>query len=84
MLGNKVIGYDGGGGSEYWKEPIFTKIEQGEIYKFGEKIIKTINNYDSNWLKKTKKQRLILKKKYSLYSEKISLIKLSKKISRLY
>ena len=31
LSGNKVIGYTGGGGIEYWKEPIFTKIENGEI-----------------------------------------------------
>ena len=84
LLGNKIIGYDGGGGSEYWKEPIFTKIEQGEIYKFGEKIIKNIKNYDSNWLNNTKKQRQNLIKKYSLNSEKKSLVKLSKKIIKLY
>ena len=84
LLGNKVIGYDGGGGSEYWKEPIFTKIEQGEIYKFGEKILKTIKNYDSKWINNTKKQRLTLIKKYSLNSEKKYLIRLSKKIISLY
>ena len=66
------------------KEPIFTKIEQGEIYKFGEKIIKNIKNYDSNWLNNTKKQRQNLIKKYSLNSEKKSLVKLSKKIIKLY
>ena len=84
LFGNKIIGYDGGGGSEYWKKPIFTKIEQGEIYKFGEEIINTINKYDSNWLKKTRKQRSILAKKYSNSSEKKSLIKLSRKIINLY
>ena len=84
LSGNKVIGYDGGGGSEYWKEPIFTKIDQGEIYKFGEVILKNISNYNSNWLKNTKKQRLILQEKYSPKAEKKSLIKLSKKIITLY
>jgi len=84
LLGNKIIGYDGGGGSEYWKEPIFTKIEQGENYKFGENINKNIKNYDSNWLNNTKKQRQNLIKKYSLNSEKKSLVKLSKKIIKLY
>ncbi|MDC0956201.1 hypothetical protein OAR20_01955, partial [Candidatus Pelagibacter sp.] len=30
LSGNKVIGYVGGGGSEYWKKPIFIKVENGE------------------------------------------------------
>ena len=36
LSGNKVIGYTGGGGVEYWKSPIFTKVESGEIKPKGE------------------------------------------------
>ena len=84
LAGNKVIGYDGGGGKEYWKDPIFTKINYGEIYEFGEKIIKSINQYNSSWIKKTNIQRLSLAKKYSLDSEKKSLSILCDKIIKLY
>ena len=34
LAGNQVIGYTGEGGSEYWKRPLFTKINSGEINKF--------------------------------------------------
>ena len=40
--GNKVIGYTGEGGKEYWKEPIFTVIKNGEFLKFTNEIIKFI------------------------------------------
>jgi hypothetical protein len=84
LAGNKIIGYDGGGGQEYWKGPIFTKVNYGEIYEFGEKIIKSINEYNLSWIKKTQRQRLILIKKYSLESEKKSLNTLCNKIIKLY
>ena len=84
LAGNKIIGYDGGGGKEYWKDPIFTKINYGEIYEFGEKILKSINQYNSSWIKKTHQQRLFLAKKYSMEAEKVSLSILCDKIIKLY
>ena len=84
LMGNKVIGYVGGGGMEYWKQPIFKKIEYGEIYKFAEKILEEIVTYNESWLNKTKKQRKFLIKKYSIKSEKKDLIKLSNKIINFY
>ena len=39
ISGNKVIGYSGGGGSEYWKKPIFNKIETGDIREIGQRLI---------------------------------------------
>ena len=84
IAGNKVIGYDGGGGQEYWQKPIFTKIEYGEIYKFGEKILDQIKSYNSKWLDKTKKHRNELTKKYSTKTEKEILNNLARKITALY
>ena len=84
MAGNKVIGYTGGGGKEYWKKPIFDEIEYGEISKFADKILKEINLYNDNWIKKTQTSRNQLTKKYSKTSEKKSLINLSNKIIKLY
>ena len=31
IAGNKVIGYTGGGGKEYWNKPIFEEIQSGDI-----------------------------------------------------
>ena len=80
LSGNKVIGYVGGGGSEYWKKPIFIKVENGEIEDFAKKIISNIKSYKTSWIKKTKKNRFLLSKYYSKKSEKDSLILLSNKI----
>ena len=84
LSGNKVIGYDGGGGSTYWKKPLFTKIENGEIGIFGQKIIQNIKNYNLSWIKETSKQRRNLSKLYSPELEKKSLMLLSNKILNLF
>ena len=84
LSGNKVIGYIGGGGSEYWKKPIFIKVENGEIEDFAKKIIKNIKYYKNNWIKETWKNRLQLSDYYSKKSEKESMILLSKKILKFF
>ena len=64
LAGNRVIGYTGEGGNEYWQEPLFLKINSGEINKFVLKIIDKINksNFKKNF---PKKKYTILKKKFS-------------------
>ena len=48
LLKNKVIGYVGGGGSEYWKNPIFTTVNSGDIKRFVRLVIKNLSvNYNS-------------------------------------
>ena len=84
LSGNKIIGYIGGGGIEYWKEPIFTKVENGEIRDFGQKVLSFISKTDKNWLKKTSKQRIKLADQYSKKRELDSLKNLIKKISKLF
>ena len=84
LSGNKVIGYIGGGGSEYWKKPIFIKVENGEIEDFARKIINSIRSYKTSWIKDTKKNRLLLSEFYSKKSEKESLILLSNKILKFF
>ena len=84
LAGNKVIGYTGGGGVEYWKKPIFNKIENGDISFFGKKLLFEIKNYKKNWINKTKKNRLKLKKKYSVEIENKTLNQLIKKIEKFY
>ena len=84
LSGNKVIGYVGGGGFEYWKKPIFIKVENGEIEDFAKKIIRSIKSYKNNWIRDTKKNRIQLSNYYSKESEKESMILLSNKISKFY
>ena len=84
LSGNKVIGYTGGGGSSYWKRPLFTKIENGEIGDFGDKIIQNIKNYKQSWVKSTKNHRKKLSLIYSKEKEKKSLINLSNEISKFF
>jgi len=84
LSGNKVIGYVGGGGSEYWKKPIFIKVENGEIEDFAKKIIKIINSYKNSWIEDTKKNRLQLSNFYSKKSERESLVLLSNKILKFF
>ena len=71
LAGNKVIGYTGGGGIEYWKLPLFKKIESGEIDDFGQILLKEIKNYKSDWVKKSKIYRKQLSKQYSEQNQKI-------------
>tara|TARA_A100000164_G_scaffold330957_1_gene319783 strand:- start:396 stop:1418 length:1023 start_codon:yes stop_codon:yes gene_type:complete len=68
LAGNHVIGYTGEGGNEYWQEPLFTKINSGEINKFVFNIISKINEKK---IKKnySKKKYDILKKKFSKENE---------------
>ena len=67
ILENKVIGYSGEGGNEYFKKPIFTKINPGDLKTFLNEILKEIEN--KNFYKMTKKQLIQLKKVYSSKSE---------------
>ena len=84
LSGNKVIGYIGGGGIEYWKEPIFTKVENGEIRDFGQKILSYISQNNKNWIKKTSNQRHKLALQYSKQEEINSLIKMTNRISKFF
>ena len=84
LAGNKVIGYTGGGGIEYWRRPLFKKIEPGEIDDFGQILLKEIRNYETNWIKKSKKYREQLSKQYSEKNQTKSLINLIKIIKTYY
>ena len=82
IAGNKVIGYDGVSGKEYWKKPIFTKIEYGNFQKFVKEILKSIHK-SSN----PKKFNIIKKKlfkKYSHTNDKKEIYRLINKISHFF
>ncbi len=83
LSGNKVIGYTGAGGMEYWKGQIFKKVENGEIADFGQKILQEVNNYKPSWVKKNYREREKLKKQYSEKLEKRSLNILIKKVKSI-
>ncbi len=84
IAGNKVIGYVGGGGKEYWHKPIFEEIHSGNIKNFSEKILSSVKNMPENWHKKTSTHRKKLIKKYSEINEEKLIKKLVKKISSCY
>ena len=44
LAGNYVIGYTGEGGNEYWKMPIFKRINSGEIVTFVKQILRKIHD----------------------------------------
>jgi len=84
IAGNKVIGYSGGGGKEYWIKPIFDEIQPGNIKQFCEKILDTVNNFPKNWHKKTFTVRKKLIDKYSPINEKKLIKKLIHKVYSCY
>ena len=84
IAGNKVIGYTGGGGKEYWNNPIFEEIQSGDIKNFSEKILSAVKNLPENWHRKTTHHRKKLAKQYSEINEIKLIKKLVKKISSFY
>jgi len=85
LTGNKVIGYTGEGGKEYWKEPIYTEIKNGEFYNFVNKtILFTKQNKNFYKSKDYIKQFNLLNKKFSKREEKNNIEKFLTKIKKLY
>ena len=74
LAGNHVIGYTGEGGKEYWKKPLFIKINSGEIKNFVSTVINIINSKKSFSLKNYR----ILKNKFSEYNKLKSIKKILK------
>ncbi len=68
LAGNYIIGYTGEGGKEYWHEPIFTKINSGEINQFVVKILELIKK-EKTKKNFSKKNYIKLKKKFSKENE---------------
>ena len=81
---NKVIGYVGGGGDEYWKKPMFHEVKYGDINSFGKTLLREIKNYSKSWIENTKKERIYLSKKYSMLGQEKCISTLSKKILSFY
>ena len=78
ISGNKVIGYTGEGGKEYWRKPIFIEIKSSEIKDFCKKILINLNL--KNFIKNSSKQRKKLSKMFSLEEEHNAIKNFLKKI----
>lgn len=83
ILGNKVIGYTGQGGTEYWRRPLFERIENGNIMKFCKTILTNLKSINKSWIKKTQKDREKLIYKYSPEQEREKLLKMINRISAI-
>ena len=81
VAGNKVIGYPGQGGTEYWQEPMFTEVPHGNISKFINEIFKHIDEKNLANKLKTARKRII--NKFSTNQEKKHLIKMINKIKSI-
>ena len=73
LAGNKVIGYTGQGGKEYWESPVFEEIDCGDILGFVQSILSNVKSWDENKID----QLAFLEVRKSLN------IKYNKKIERL-
>jgi hypothetical protein len=83
LAGNKIIGYTGGGGKEYWKKPLFDEIQKGDILEFSKQILNFTKKNHDKWLSETKHHRSKLLLKYSKEIETNSIKKVIKKIINL-
>ena len=84
IAGNKVIGYTGEGGKDFFRKPIFDEIDSGNIKHFCEEILNTVNNYPKNWEQKTRFQRKQLIQKYSIINEEKLIKRLINKVYSSY
>jgi hypothetical protein len=47
LAGNKVIGYTGQGGKEFWHAPIFEEVNNGDIRGFAESVLRAVSLWDN-------------------------------------
>ena len=79
LFKNKVIGYTGEGGNEYWKKPIFSFVRSGDIKSFVRHVIKNLDIKNNN----LSKQQKNLSKIFSKEQEEASIKKFLKNIIKL-
>ena len=85
LTGNKVIGYTGEGGKEYWDQPIFSEIMMGDIKGFVKEIISEIKKFDTNTGYRA--NEVAIRKLADMYSkerETEDIIKLSETIKEVF
>ena len=74
IAGNKVIGYTGEGGKEYWREPLFTEISNGDFLKFTKEILKFIKKGKKGKTFNLERNKLIKNFSYDLEKRNIKLM----------
>ncbi|TNJ37007.1 glycosyltransferase family 4 protein [Prosthecochloris vibrioformis] len=85
LTGNKIIGYTGEGGKEYWKEPMFTEIHSGNIIGYTKKILHEISMFDSGTGYVPDPQLIaLLADQYSAKREILSLEQIKIKMSAVF
>jgi hypothetical protein len=80
LAGNKVIGYTGEGGKEYWKKPLFQEIPKGNILEFSKQVLNFIKKNDLHFDKKINRYR---KKLFTIYSKKNEIICIKKMLKKI-
>ena len=82
LAGNKVIGYTGQGGREYWESPVFEEIDCGNILGYVSSILNNIKAWDENRIDQSSFSRIRkeLDFKYNAKSEKLQLEKLANEV----
>lgn len=48
LLGNLVVGYPGSGGDEFFRRPVFRKVENGDLVSYVEEIMTAISDWDNS------------------------------------
>ena len=78
LAGNKVIGYTGEAGKEYWKKPMFIEIYNGDLKKFCKTVLKAIN------YKAKINNKPLIKKMFYKYSEEYEKNKIRKMLKKIH
>ena len=81
IAGNKIIGYTGESGKQWWKKPIFTEIYSGDIKSYCREILKFTKKNINPKIFKKQRQKLI--KEFSEKNQNYSILKMLKKIKEL-
>lgn len=82
LSGNIVIGYHGQGGMEYWNEPNFIAVEQGNIQKFIQEVMFKIKQVESNNLD-LEQLNLVINKTRDYFSQKNEIAFLEKLVRQV-
>tara|TARA_B100000886_G_scaffold312351_1_gene248241 strand:- start:1007 stop:2032 length:1026 start_codon:yes stop_codon:yes gene_type:complete len=81
IAGNKVIGYTGESGKQWWKKPIFTEIYSGDIKYFCKEILSFTKKNINQKIFKTQRKKLI--NEFSEQNQNDSILKILKKVKEL-
>jgi glycosyltransferase involved in cell wall biosynthesis len=86
LCGNLVVGYHGQGGKDFWYEPIFHNVDQGDIRKFVSTTLREINKIEKEkfLLNFMNNERVKLAEKFSQNQEVNHLVELDSRVGNLF